>query len=269
MSVSGSANVGGGSWLDRAEETVSHAADSVENAAEDVGHGIANTATNAYHQAEQGAVNLEHRLQAAVLPENFGHEDRTSNASHSHDYGNPADAQSAFQRQSAALLDVNHWNQMSGMENANFKLFDANGNPSNHNPPQVGDFVRIDLPGPNPHDWVRIEDLHTDPNDTSVRVRPSYDPTQHPPNTSVTAHFFTNQATNEFSVRRDGSSVTAGVHGEHESANVGSQASGPLMATRNGATTYGAWGMDIPGTNRTTSMQQHQWNTFTENLNNK
>ena len=93
------------------------------------------------------------------------------------------------------------------------------------------------------------------------------------PNPSVTAHFFDHEATNTFSVTRNGNSVTARVHGEHENANVGPESGGALKGATNAGISYGAWGLQgahIPGTDQSVyGMQQHQWNVFTERLNGK
>ncbi len=187
-----------------------------------------------------------------------------SNASARRSFGTEAEARDAFERQKNTLLDVGNWTRLSGFENASFDLCDANGRQVNR-PPQVGDFVRIDIPGPSGHDWVRIEDIRNGPDAASITVRPSYDPTDRPVRRNVTSHFFTSAATNTFMVERSGTTVTSAVRGRNEVANTGSEASSWASRLRSRAVAAGAWGVDLPF-NRTTGVQQHQWNVFTENL---
>jgi hypothetical protein len=186
--------------------------------------------------------------------------------------GSPEAAAQAFEAQAALLFDVNRWDTISGFENAAFKLFDAEGHPVDRDHAQPGDFVRIDLPGPLGYDWVRIESASVTDTRAEIVVRPSYDPTAEPLQPDVIAHFFTDEAVNTFSVERSGTTITAEVRGEHESANVGAEAGsgveGEVAAIRNRAVAQGAWGPQMPLGNgrQLNGMQQHQWNRFTENL---
>ncbi len=198
--------------------------------------------------------------------------DMPSLAYASRELGSPEAAAHAFEAQSALLFDVNRWDAISGFENAAFKLFDAEGHPVDRDHAQPGDFVRIDLPGPLGYDWVRIESASVTDTRAAIVVRPSYDPTAEPLEPDVTAHFFTDEAVNTFSVERDGTTVTAEVRGEHESPNVGAEAGtgieGDIATVRNRMVAEGAWGPQMPIGNgrQLNGMQQHQWNVFTENL---
>lgn len=127
-----------------------------------------------------------------------------------------------YAKQRAALLDVNNWGD-SGMMSADFQLVDGRGNEINNRPPRVGDFIRLDLPGPTGNDYVQIENIIDNSDMTSITVRPSRDPGS---SSTDTAHFFTSDATNTFTLRR--STSTNGepisvmqVNGRNEVANSG------------------------------------------------
>lgn len=222
----------------------------------DLAHVVSNMKTKAQDEAQSVA-------SAGMRPK------LSSHAAASRTYGSVGDAQTAFAAQSKKLLDVAHWSELSGPENAKFSLYDATGTKIASRPASVGDFVRIDLPGQTQSDWVRVEDVGISPDRVGVRVRPSYDPTKRPLTPDVTAHFFTREATNTFLVERDGAKVAARVEGRDERANVGFSAGGGVSALRNRAVAEGAWGLqrDVPVTGlRLNGMQQHQWNVFTQNL---
>ncbi|MBS1565779.1 MAG: hypothetical protein JST39_15430 [Bacteroidetes bacterium] len=136
-----------------------------------------------------------------------------------------ADAKALFIQARDRLLDVNHWEAISHGLSASFTLTDSFGNLKN-SPPQPGDFLKIDIPGPGTsaghgYDWVKVEAVedYSAPDATqesiALRVRPSHDPRMD----EGTAHFFDNKATSSFVVRRENNTVTAGIHGRNESSN--------------------------------------------------
>ncbi|HET7897956.1 MAG TPA: hypothetical protein VFL47_09810, partial [Flavisolibacter sp.] len=71
------------------------------------------------------------------------------------------------------------------------------------------------------HDWVRIEEIVEFAEDmddfTSIRVRPANNPTSR---NSDIAHFYTDDATSNFIIKREGTKVTAGVYGRNEKPNI-------------------------------------------------
>ena len=124
------------------------------------------------------------------------------------------------------LLDINHWHEYSKMPITKFALTDEEGRPIERSP-QLGDYIRIDLPGPGPragegYDWVRIEQFderNDKPADTdffAFRVRPSADPQKR---TDEPAHFYTDETTSTFILQRVGARVTACEKGRNEIAN--------------------------------------------------
>lgn len=124
------------------------------------------------------------------------------------------------------LLDINRWHELSGAASATFRLTDAHGHLRQRSP-QIGDLIRIDLPGPGPSagdgfDWVRIETIEdeSDPEGEkeffAFRVRPVRSPGS---GDNSSAHFYTSDATSSFIVQREGNTLTAAEKGRNEVSN--------------------------------------------------
>jgi hypothetical protein len=123
------------------------------------------------------------------------------------------------------LLNVNHWKEWAGAFSAGFQLTDQQGNEID-TPPKQGNFFKIDIPAPGitsgeGYDWVQIEEVKEEAQDDveylAIRVRPAPSPLNEKKDV---AHFYTDEATSNFIVRRDGTKVTAGVYGRNEKPNV-------------------------------------------------
>ncbi|HUC81241.1 MAG TPA: hypothetical protein VMR70_10015 [Flavisolibacter sp.] len=123
------------------------------------------------------------------------------------------------------LLQVNRWKEWAGALSASFQLTNERGEEIEGHP-QQGYYFRINIPAPGivsgeGYDWVRIEEVkeetEADCEYVAIRVRPAPSPANE--NKDV-AHFYTDEATSNFIVRRDGASVTAGVYGRNEKPNV-------------------------------------------------
>ncbi len=178
-----------------------------------------------------------------LVPEQqFGVE---KNASETVEFDNWEAAQQFFQIARKRLLDVNNWQTICGGLSSTFIVRDAHGQSVGHRFPEVGDYFQIDIPGPGTesgdgHDWVIVEAIE-DRSDaggdlTSIRVRPASSPLNDKPDV---AHFLDENATSTFSVARNGTSVTAEVHGRNEKSNT--EATSVLDKLRNVATAVGAW----------------------------
>jgi hypothetical protein len=90
--------------------------------------------------------------------------------------------------------------------------------------PEVGNYIRTVLPGPgNPdgdgNDWVKIQEIHESPDQGEflMTVKPCNNPLD--PDTNI-AHFYDDQASNTFIIRRQGTTVFAEVHGRNEKPNL-------------------------------------------------
>lgn len=112
------------------------------------------------------------------------------------------------------LLNVNNWHELAGIISATFQLFDPNGDQAVRKP-EVGDYVRIDIPGPGSkagdgYDWVCIEDMkevtEKDVQSIGFRVRPSKNPGGRE---DTLAHFYSDEASSCFIITREGSKVSA------------------------------------------------------------
>lgn len=141
----------------------------------------------------------------------------------------------------ARFLDVNNWGE-SGMTSASFQVVGPDGRERSGTPRQ-GDYIRIDLPGPTGYDWVQVESISNSANEVSFTVRPSKDPTS---NSDETHHFFTDEATNTFTLRNVGGQTQFFVNGRNEVANSGAL---NYLVTRSG---------------NVTGMQTDQWESLGE-----
>ncbi|HRP55343.1 hypothetical protein [Agriterribacter sp.] len=139
----------------------------------------------------------------------------------------PGEAHRIFVEAKRRLLDINHWSDISSGISASFALTDCRGMIKKCSP-EVGDYLRIDIPGPGTaagdgFDWVRIEMIEEEPDYLGtrefivMRVRPAPQPEQKKP----TAHFFEEDATSSFIVRREDRRIAAEVHGRNEKPNTG------------------------------------------------
>jgi hypothetical protein len=157
---------------------------------------------------------------------------------HSKEAGDLAAAHTLFLSCKNRLLNINEWGQIAGKLSAEFRLTDEWGQEIS-GPPQVGNFIRIDIPGPGTnvgdgYDWVEVEELEdkTDPKgeveSVYIQVRPADNPAN---NKDDVAHFFNAKASSSFTLHRQVFKVTAGVHGRNEVPNTDSESL--LDKTRN------------------------------------
>lgn len=146
---------------------------------------------------------------------------------HHQNCNNKEAAEQLFASAQKRLFDVSRWKEIADGFSAGFQLTDSNGAEINR-PAQKGDCFKIDLPAPGSksggdEDWVKIEaiqvenDAAADIQIASIRVRPCANPKN--PQTD-TAHFFQEDATSTFEIKRKGNTVTAEVHGRNEIPNV-------------------------------------------------
>lgn len=135
------------------------------------------------------------------------------------------DARRLFLAARNRLVDVNHWNEYSAL--GHFQLVDGDGNDA-FRTAEIGDYFRIDIKAPGPvagngYDWVKIEAIadHSDVEGfeeyMAMRVRPARNPLDE--KKEDTAHFFSDESTSTFLVKREGTVVTASVFGRNEIPN--------------------------------------------------
>jgi hypothetical protein len=171
-----------------------------------------------------------------------------------------SEAQKLFLLVKEKLLNVNRWHNWAGTLSASFQLTDSQGTDVQREP-EKGDFFKIDIPAPGiqtgeGYDWVQIEEIVSTSSEAdeyvSVRVRPASSPVNEKRDI---AHFYTDAATSNFIVRRDGTKVTAGVYGRNEKPNV-EEADGILDKVRNA----------IVGTGGVTGFSKLQWSALVSGL---
>lgn len=133
-------------------------------------------------------------------------------------------AKQFFDKAVNRLMNVNDWSSYTGALTANFQLCDSKGNEVQR-PVEMHDYFKIDVPGPGTvtgdgYDWVQVEALekytaaHEDM--VLITVRPANNPLN---DKEDVAHFFTDESTSSFIVKRTGTKVTVEVHGRNEKPN--------------------------------------------------
>jgi hypothetical protein len=164
-----------------------------------------------------------------------------------------------FSKLKERLLGVDDWHTLAGKATADFTLTDGRGEEVDR-PVQEGDHFKIDIPGPGTttgegYDWVQVESIkeeQTEEGETlAIQVRPATNPLNDKPDV---AHFFSEEATSCFMVKREGATITAGVYGRNEKPNTGAEAL--LDKARNVAVATGA----------VTGFAKLQWKSLVEGL---
>ena len=134
------------------------------------------------------------------------------------------DARSFYQKVKERLLEVNSWHHYAGALTAGFQLTDKHGNEVSR-PAEKEDHFKIDIPGPGPvtgdgFDWVQVEAIEEkeegEEQSITMRVRPATNPNN---DRNDVAHFFSEDATSCFMVKRQNNTVTAAVYGRNEKPN--------------------------------------------------
>lgn len=142
---------------------------------------------------------------------------------------NSEEAKLIFRQVRQRLFDISNWSQISEGISAFFLLTDQYGK-EKQGIPAKGDYFRIDIPGPGAsagegYDWVRVEMIDDNPapdNKTEwaiIKVRPSEDPATK----EGVAHFFDEEATSSFIVKREDDLIIAEVHGRNEKPNTSAE----------------------------------------------
>ena len=142
---------------------------------------------------------------------------------------NNEEAKLVFRNARQRLFDVSNWSQISEGISASFLLTDQQGK-EKQGMPAKGDYFRIDIPGPGAsagegYDWVGVEmiDDNSAPDNKTewaiIKVRPS----ENPATQEGVAHFFDEEATSSFIVKREDDLITAEVHGRNEKPNTSAE----------------------------------------------
>jgi hypothetical protein len=151
-----------------------------------------------------------------------------SNTESTATFNSVEEARSFFEIVKERLQQVGDWHSLAGKGTAAFELTDEKGDAVKR-PPQKGDHLKIDIPGPGPRtgdgfDWVQVEAVeHTEGGDLDclvMQVRPATNPKN---DQQDVAHFFSDEATSNFMVKREGTTITAAVYGRNEKPNTSAE----------------------------------------------
>ena len=134
----------------------------------------------------------------------------------------------AFNMLKDRFLSINGWKDYCGEKSADFKLYDAVGNPISRSP-QITDLIRIDIPGPgNPeakgYDWVEIVKISDqflgigEIESLMMVCVPAKIPGQD--KNSHIAHFYAKGSSSIFKIARGSKYIKIGVYGRNETPNM-------------------------------------------------
>ena len=128
-----------------------------------------------------------------------------------------SDCDAFFGETCSKLRDLAEWNKNSSATEC--ARFDDSGNMLEPAPLSVGNFIRMSLTGSGKYDWVQVISIVEEENEFIVTVKPTFDPTEQPPDRENISHFFGPEATNNFCVQRVDKAVTFYVIGLNERQN--------------------------------------------------
>lgn len=159
------------------------------------------------------------------------------------------------------FFSINHWKDYCGDLSSEFELYNSQGFPIDR-VPEIGDFVRIDIPGPGDpeakgYDWVEVVMVDNRCyNDELERYLISCRPSEPPGrnrNGNV-AHFYSRESSSTFIISRGEDYIKVGVYGRNEIANLSDK--GIFAKIRNFLVSLG-------GFSRLTKIQ---WKSLTDGL---
>jgi hypothetical protein len=176
-----------------------------------------------------------------IVPEQ--HSGVATNTESSVELSSIDEAKSFYEKVKERLLHVNDWHKIAGAATADFQLTDKYGQDVSRIV-QEGDHFKIDIPGPGPvtgdgFDWVQVEAIEEKDNEegqsVTIKVRPATNPNN---DRKDVAHFFSEEATSCFTVKREHTTITAAVYGRNEKPNTSAETT--IDKARNTAIATGA-----------------------------
>ncbi len=169
-------------------------------------------------------------------------------------YPDEAAAREAFEISRNKLFDVNRWSDLPGI-NSTFELFDEAGNKVNKLLDKGGYYIRIELPGPTPENWVHVTNYKQEENSAEFTVHPSTKPQPAPDEENEIKHFFAKEASSTFKVELNGTTITGYEIGRNEAINNQGEEAGD-RALANTLIAEGGWA----------GIQKLQWDKLTAYL---
>lgn len=130
-------------------------------------------------------------------------------------FASAEEAKAKFELSKKKLFDVNNWSKLPE-PTSTFELYNHQGQKITSPKPEVGNFIRIDLPGPTPENWVKVTDLKETENSAEFTVSPSEDPRE---KDGEIEHFFIKEATSTFKVELKDNTIYGYEIGKNEGIN--------------------------------------------------
>jgi hypothetical protein len=162
------------------------------------------------------------------------------------------EAETVFKEATSRLFDINNWSNVN-IATSKFVLYNSNAKPTSETKPQKDYYIKVNLPGPTPDNWVIVINVKEDVNTAEFTVSPCPNPTIKDQNDLVTEHFFKSNSTSTFRVSLRDRIVSAYEIGRNESINNRQPEAGKRSAINTAISEVGWAGF-----------QTHQWQNLTD-----
>lgn len=162
------------------------------------------------------------------------------------------EAETVFKAAISRLFDVNNWSNIN-IATSKFQLFTSNAHPTSETKPQKDYYIKVNLPGPTPDNWVIVIDVKKNEDTAEFTVSPCPNPTTEKQSDLITEHFFKSEATSTFRVSLRDHIVSAYEIGRNESINNRQPEAGKRSAINTAHSEVGWAGF-----------QTHQWQNLTD-----
>lgn len=129
-----------------------------------------------------------------------------------------AEAVKEFSRATEKLFNINKWSKLPGISSS-FQLYNAQGQKKLIGIAETYDYIKINLPGPFPENWVKITKIKQDEHKAEFTVHPSNKPVAKGKDMKKTVHFFAEESRSTFKVERKGEKLYGYEIGKNEIIN--------------------------------------------------
>ena len=123
-------------------------------------------------------------------------------------FGNKKVVHELFQKTKKKLFQVNLWSRLPGIT-ASFQLYSSRGIEKFTDRPCLNDYIKIELPGPFPENWVLVTNVVDEKEGASFTVSPSHSLVDKWSSNEEVQHFFIDEATSTFKVQIKGTEIHA------------------------------------------------------------
>lgn len=123
-------------------------------------------------------------------------------------------AKAAFRKAMDKLFIIHRWNELPGLK-SKFSIYNKNREAA----VELGDRIKIELPGPVPENWVEVTHKEIREDVAEFTVKPCKAPEPEKEGEETVEHFFVEGASNTFKVERKGKVIIAQEIGRNEVIN--------------------------------------------------